>query len=96
MYKNPFLVGPKAYTNALPPYKKWIFFMALTARQELTIQHLSDIGITEKDDIIRWCLERIPRFSKRNSLRRKDDIHKPYRKHSQKYYYDIIEHFSNS
>jgi hypothetical protein len=42
------------------------FFMELTDRQKLTIEHLENAGIKTPDEIIKWALNRINRSQKFN------------------------------
>lgn len=70
------------------------FFMELTARQQLTIKHLTDFkGITTSNEIVKYCKFKLSQPRRKNHP--VDRSHRvPGRPHSKKYYQEIINYFS--
>lgn len=67
----------------------------LSLRQQETIENLKIKGITTPDDIIRYCLLKIPQPNKITYVKHPNAKRVPRRRHSKKYYYEIIDYYTN-
>jgi hypothetical protein len=58
----------------------------LSKRQQESIEHLKLGGVTDPKEIVQWAQNNLLKFNK-------TAFRKPRRKHSKKYYQQIIEHY---
>lgn len=68
--------------------------MALTPRQLETIEHLAVSGTKTPEQIIAYCESRLLRPHRRNHLKH-PELRVPGRRHSKKYYQEIISHYKD-
>lgn len=66
------------------------FFMELIPRQLLTLQNLQVADIETDDDVISFCLSKMAKPYRQSGKRRKKIKNSEGRKHSKKYYHEII------
>jgi hypothetical protein len=67
--------------------------MALSKRQLETLADLQKTGFKSAAEVIKYCQEKI-KMPHRNSVRDSLDKTRPHRRHSKKYYQEIIEFLS--
>lgn len=67
--------------------------MTLTPRQQLTLDHLKQQGITKPLDIIKYCLEKINK-PRRSNLKSQYYSNNQLRRRSKQYYQDIINYLA--
>ena len=66
----------------------------LTDRQKLTLEHLKEKGITSAEDIIKYCLTKIPQPRSVSYTKHFNAPRTKRRRHSKNYYHEIIYYFA--
>ena len=65
----------------------------LTSRQKETIEHIKNFGIETPEDIIKYCLMKLQQPYSTSYTKHLNAVRKPRRRHSRKYYYQIIDFY---